>query len=68
MTKLELADMLDRFVGDQPDCGDWEWDDFTSVKSADSEIERYRLELAAMDPPFDRDAIRGIARELRENA
>ena len=68
MTKLELADMLDRFIGDQPGCGDWDWDDFTSLKASDPEIETYRLELAAMNPPFDAEAIRRVARELRQNA
>ena len=50
MTKLELADMLDRFAGNASDCGDWEWDDFTSV-GADSELEPYRQRLLSeVDP------------------
>ena len=44
MSKQELASMLRRFVGDEPDCGDWEWDDFVSVK-AESHLEPYRLRL-----------------------
>ena len=67
MTKLELADLLDRFVGDRPNCGEWEWDDFTSV-SSDPDLEPYRIRLNAMEPPFEQEAIREIARELRQNA
>ena len=44
MTRADLASMLRRFVGDEPDCGDWEWDDFISVK-ANADIEPYRLRL-----------------------
>jgi len=31
MTKLGFATVPERLVGDAPDCGDREWDDFTSV-------------------------------------
>ncbi|WP_379553107.1 hypothetical protein [Qipengyuania sp. DGS5-3] len=44
MTRAELASMLRRFVGDEPDCGDWEWDDFVSVR-AQPNLEPYRLRL-----------------------
>ena len=36
--------MLRRFVGDEPDCGEWEWDDFISLR-AEPEIEPYRQRL-----------------------
>jgi hypothetical protein len=32
--------MLRRFVGDKPDCGEWEWDDFISVRAA-PDVEPY---------------------------
>ena len=67
MTKSELADMLDRFVGNQPSCGDWEWDDFVSAR-AEPEIEPFRRRLAEIDPPSGGRAIRQIIRELRTDA
>jgi hypothetical protein len=36
--------MLRRFMGDEPNCGDWEWDDFISLR-AEPEIEPYRQRL-----------------------
>lgn len=44
MSKADLASMLRRFVGDEPNCGDWEWDDFVSVQ-AEPNLEPYRLRL-----------------------
>ena len=65
MTKIDLAEMLERFVGDKPNCGKWEWDDFTSVK-ASSDLEPYRQRLLEQgDGWFDTDAIRTIISELR---
>ncbi len=65
MTKLELAEMLERFVGDAPNCGDWEWDDFTTTK-ADAALEPYRLRLAVQgDGLIDTGEIRQIITELR---
>jgi len=65
VSKIELAEMLERFIGDAPNCGDREWDDFTSVK-ADPELEPYRQRLLIQgDGLFDADEIRRIATELR---
>ncbi|WP_242128419.1 hypothetical protein [Sphingobium sp. Sx8-8] len=44
MARIELAEMLERFVGDAPHCGKWEWDAFTSVK-ASPELEPFRQRL-----------------------
>src|SRR5690606_6473982 len=44
VSRAELASMLRRFVGDEPDCGEWEWDDFISLR-AEPEIEPYRQRL-----------------------
>lgn len=51
MTKTELASMLRRFVGDEPACGDWEWDDFVSVR-AEPEVEPFRKRLLTQVHPF----------------
>jgi hypothetical protein len=67
LTKADLADLLERFIGDAPGCGEWEWDDFTSVRST-SELEPYRQRLAEVDPPKGQDVIRHIILELRANA
>ncbi|ATY33598.1 hypothetical protein [Sphingomonas psychrotolerans] len=65
MTKLELAEMLERFIGDTPGCGEWEWDDFTSVR-ATPELEPFRQQLLQQgDGMFDLPAIREIIAELK---
>lgn len=57
--------MLERFVGDAPDCGKWEWDAFTSVK-ASPELEPFRQRLLEQgDGWMDVDEIRKIIAELR---
>ena len=68
MTKADLADMLERFIGDAPGCEDWEWDDFTSVR-ANPELEPYRQRLLAeVDPPAGIASVRQMIVELRNNA
>ena len=67
MTRAELARMLERFLGDSPGCGDWEWDDFTSTR-AEPELEPFRQRLAEVDPPTGEAAIREIILELRAHA
>jgi hypothetical protein len=66
VNRIELAEMLERFVGDAPDCGDREWDDFTSVK-ADAELEPYRQRLLEQgDGLFDLEVIREVIDELKD--
>lgn len=67
MTKSELADVLERFIGEKPGCGDWEWDDFVSTQ-AEPELEPIRHRLAEVDPPSGAPAIRQIIQELRTDA
>jgi hypothetical protein len=76
MTKADLADMLDRFIGDAPGCGDHEWDDFTST-SAETELEPFRQRLLTeIDPLIGchdqreqvRSRVAGIISELRADA
>ena len=68
MTKLELAEMLERFVGDPSDSGR-NFSAFTEVK-AEPELEPYRRRIleAWGDGWTDADEIRNIARELRTDA
>ena len=69
MSRIELAEMLERFIGDAPDCGDWEWDDFISVKAEpDLEPFRTRLQMASIHFEFDVVAIRRVISELKTNA
>jgi hypothetical protein len=68
MTKAELADMLERFIGEAPGCGDWEWDDFTSVR-AEPALEPYRQRLLKeASPPGNQAEVRQIIAELRADA
>ncbi len=67
MTKVDLANMLERFLGDTPGCRNWEWDDFVST-SAEPELESFRRRLAEVDPPSGEPAIRQIILELRSDA
>jgi len=67
MTKADLASMLERFLGDAPDYGKWEWDDFVSSR-AEPEIEPFRRRLAEVHPPKGEPAIRQIIVELRADA
>ncbi|MBO9579763.1 MAG: hypothetical protein J7498_02625 [Sphingobium sp.] len=65
MTKLELADMLERFVGDAPNCEKWGWDDFTSVKAQD-ELEPFRQRPLQQGGGYmDTDEIREIIADLK---
>ncbi|MBB3981948.1 hypothetical protein GGR44_001607 [Sphingobium fontiphilum] len=62
---IDLAEMLERFVGDAPNCGKWEWDNFTSVK-ASPELEPFRQRLLEQgDGWMDLDEIRGLIAELK---
>jgi len=69
MTKLELASMIERFLGDAPGIGDREWDKFTTY-NAEPELEsyRHRLNEAFGDGWNDFDEIRRIMIELRADA
>ena len=68
-TKADLAALLERFVGDAPGCGDYEWDDFTSVR-ATPELEPYRQRLLQEEnsPPGNEREVRQIIAELRADA
>jgi hypothetical protein len=60
--------MLERFIGDAPECGEWEWDDFTSV-GAEPGLEPYRQRLLAQAwPPGNKAELRRIISELRTDA
>lgn len=52
MTKLELAQLLESFIDGT--CGRWEWDDFTSIRQKDPEIEKWRQELTLFDEKYPR--------------
>ena len=69
MTKLELADMLERFIGDAPGGGKWDWDDLTSVR-AEPEPEPYRQRLRQEEnqPPGNEAELREMIAELRADA
>ena len=76
MKKRELADLIDAFLDGT--CGEWEWDDFTSVKQPDPELERVRQKCLTIPKSFPSEdphiycntegaeVLRSIARALRE--
>ncbi len=78
MTKLELAQLLESFIDGT--CGRWDWDDFTSIRQKDAEMEKLRLELSSFDEKYPRrvetefcnsegrDEMLRIAKLLREQA
>jgi hypothetical protein len=41
MNRCEIADLIARCLTEN--CGEWEWDDFISIKQADPEIEDIRI-------------------------
>lgn len=71
MNREELADLIERFVSGE--VGDWEWDDFTSIRSDDGLIEQVRQQANAIRDRFPPDdghsycSSRGVA-ELRRLA
>jgi hypothetical protein len=69
VSKTDLAAMLERFIGDAPGCGDYEWDDFTSVRTT-PELEPYRQRLLQEEnsPPGNEREVRQIIAELRADA
>ena len=50
MKKEEVATLIKTFLDDS--CGEWDWDDFLSVKQKDPEIEKIRLFCAQISDLF----------------
>lgn len=50
MRKDELANLIEAFLNGT--CGEWDWDDFISVKQSDPEIEEIRLRCANLPWEF----------------
>jgi hypothetical protein len=52
---MELAALIDAFVGDDGDIGPWDWDNFTSSRFSDPEMEAVRVHCASLQgdyPPY----------------
>jgi hypothetical protein len=49
-TKNEMAQTIISFVNGT--CGEWDWDDLTSIKQRDPELEAIRQRLAAIRDEF----------------
>lgn len=77
MTKTKISDLIDAFLDGT--CGEWEWDDFISVRLQDHELEDVRQRCAAVantHPPTKPrtscseegiGVLRSIAKYLRGN-
>ena len=50
MQKSDLADLIEKFVNGT--IGEWDWDDFISVKRSDPEIEEIRRRCAEVPVEF----------------
>jgi hypothetical protein len=75
MTRVEVARAIESFLdhGDSP----WDWDDFTSVRIGDPDLDAIRARCAQLDREFPPDepgqycgpdgvaVLRGLIRELR---
>jgi hypothetical protein len=76
MTKNEIADLIEAFIDGRS--GDWDWDDFISIKQADPEIDSIRAQCAKIPeifPPTEKGyycapdgfkALKGLVQNLRE--
>ena len=51
VTREDFVEQLQRFVDHKE--GDWDWDDFMSLKVADAELEVMRLEICKRGVPPD---------------
>lgn len=49
MTKTEVADLIVRFINDDGEIGDYEWDDFISCRHSNPEIEAVRMEVCDVE-------------------
>ena len=52
MTVDEVGDLIEAFLGDRRDIGDWDWDDFVSVRQKTPEIESLRIEVLRIETDF----------------
>ncbi len=50
MTKCEAADLIESFLNNVT--GDWDWDDFISVRQSDPELETIRKRSAGLPEEF----------------
>ena len=76
MTKKEIADLIEAFIDGRS--GDWDWDDFISIKQSDPEIESIRSKCAKLPEKFPPTVkghycapdgfieLKGMVKELRE--
>ncbi len=63
-TREEVAQCIEAFLEGRD--GEWDWDDFTSVKIKDPYLDRVRLQ--CLDDERNKTALRALVAELRERA
>ena len=51
LTARDVSSYLDDFINARS--GDWDWDDFTSIRIADPNLESIRVEAASIELPLD---------------
>ena len=50
MNRKQVADLIEAFLNGS--IGDWDWDDFVSVKQPDPEMEKIRAQRASLPDDF----------------
>ena len=80
MTKIEVSNLIVSFLDNTCEEWEWEWDDFTSIKCKDPELEAIRQECVAVAvdcPATDQstycnekgiEILRAIANKLKNNS
>jgi hypothetical protein len=61
MNKKDVSDLIKSFLDGS--CGKWDWDDFTSVRQNDFEIEQVREELISIHDEYPPDKLDGYCNE-----
>ena len=66
MTKKTIGRLILRFIGDLPNLGEWEWDNFLE-QSLDSEAEKIRSQMLDIERRFPPESGRGWCSEEGRN-
>lgn len=63
MNNVEISNLIERFLSGSPDLGEWEWDDFTSIKSKDVNAEKARKRIVEIGNKYPDKSGRWCSKE-----